>query len=51
MKVGYAVLYEDGTLTISKNYIILQKPILRDYGKFNDTDVPWVTKSEILLIF
>ena len=48
MKVGYAVLYEDGTLTISKNYIILQRPILRDYGKFNDTDVPWVNKSKTI---
>ena len=25
MNVGYAVLYEDGTLVISKNYTILQK--------------------------
>ena len=41
MKVGYAVLYEDGDLVISKDHTILQKPILEDYGEFDDTDVPW----------
>ena len=41
MKVGYAVLYEDGTLVISKKHTILQKPIYKDYGEFDDTDVPW----------
>ena len=32
MKVGYAVLYDDGTLVISKNYTLLQKKIIKDYG-------------------
>ena len=41
MKVGYAILYDDGTLTISKKHTILQKPIYKDYGEFDDTDVPW----------
>ena len=41
MKVGYAILYKDGTLTISKKHTILQKPIYKDYGEFEDTDVPW----------
>ena len=41
MKVGYAVLYADGTLVISKNHTILQKKIEIDYGKFEDTLVPW----------
>ena len=41
MKVGYAVLYEDGTLTISKKYTILQKPIYKDYGEFDDRKIPW----------
>ena len=27
MKVGYAVLYEDGELVISKNHTLLQKKI------------------------
>ena len=41
MKVGYAILYEDGTLTISKEHTILQKPIYKDYDEFDDTDIPW----------
>ena len=41
MKVGYAVLYEDGTLTISKDYTLLSKSIYKDYGEFEDTKVPW----------
>ena len=41
MKVGYAVLYEDGELVISKNHTLLPKPILKDYGEFEDTNVPW----------
>ena len=45
MKVGYAVLYEDGELVISKNYILLQKKIIKDYGEFEDTNVPWKNKS------
>ena len=45
MKVGYAVLYEDGTLVISKNHTILQQKIKIDYGEFEDTNVPWKNKS------
>ena len=41
MKVGYVVLYEDGTLVISKKHTILQKPIYKDYGEFDDDNVPW----------
>lgn len=50
MKVGYAVLYEDGTLVISANHIkqfkkfsilSLRKNIYKDYGKFDDDNVPW----------
>ena len=41
MKVGYAVLYEDGDLVISKNYTILPKAIYEDYGEFEDTRFPW----------
>ena len=46
MKVGYAVLYEDGTLTISKEHTILPKPILKDYDKFEDGLRPWLLSSE-----
>ena len=46
MKVGYAVLYENGTLTISKDHTILQKPILENYGEFEDTDIPWKNESD-----
>ena len=45
MKVGYVVLYEDGELVISKNHILLQKKIKKDYGEFEDTAVPWKNKS------
>ena len=45
MKVGYVVLYEDGELVISKNHTLLQKKIIKDYGEFDDTDVPWIDKS------
>ena len=41
MKVGYAVLYDDGELVISKNHTILSKQVEFDYGKFEDTNVPW----------
>ena len=49
MKVGYTVLYEDGTLVISANPIkqfkkfsilSLRKNIYKDYGKFDDDNVP-----------
>ena len=45
MKVGYAVLYEDGTLTISKEHTILQKPIYKDYGEFEDMNIPWINDT------
>ena len=41
MKVGYVVLYEDGELVISKEYTILQKPILENFGEFDAKIVPW----------
>ena len=41
MNVGYAILYEDGELVISKNHTILLKKIAINYGKFEDTSVPW----------
>ena len=41
MKVGYAVLYENGELVISKNHTLLQKIIIKDYGEFEDINVPW----------
>jgi len=50
MEVGYTVLYEDGTLVISANPIkkfkkftilSLRKNIYKDYGKFDDDNVPW----------
>ena len=45
MKVGYVVLYEDGELVISNNHTLLQKNIIKDYGEFEDTDVPWEKES------
>ena len=45
MKVGYAVLYIAGTLVISKNHNLLQKSIIKDYGEFEGTDVPWKKES------
>ena len=45
MKVGYAVLYEDGELVISKNHTLLQKKIIKDYDEFEDTDVPWKNET------
>ena len=41
MKVGYVILYEDGTLTISKEHTILPKPIYKDYGEFEDRKISW----------
>ena len=41
MKVGYAILYDDGTLTISKDYTILSKEVYKNYCEFEDTNVPW----------
>ena len=46
MKVGYVVLYEDGELVISKNHTLLQKKIIKDYGEFEDTDVPWINEID-----
>ena len=45
MKVGYAVLYTDGTLVISKNHTLLQKTIIKNYGEFEDTSIPWKNES------
>ena len=45
MNVGYAVLYTDGELVISKNHMLLQKKIIKDYGEFEDTNVPWKNES------
>ena len=41
MKVGYAVLYNNGELVISQSHTILSKKIYKDYGEFEDTSVPW----------
>ena len=46
MKVGYVVLYEDGELIISKNHTLLQKKIIKDYGEFEDTNVPWINEID-----
>ena len=46
MKVGYAVLYDNGELVISKNHTILSKTIDKDYGAFEDTSVPWKNESK-----
>ena len=45
MKVGYVVLYEDGELVISKKHTLLQKKIIKDYGEFEDINVPWKNDS------
>ena len=45
MKVGYAVLYENEELVISKNHTILQRNIIKNYGEFDDTNVPWKKES------
>ena len=50
MKVGYAVLYKDGTLTISKEHTILQTKIIKDYGEFYDTNIPWKNDYEKIKI-
>ena len=46
MKVGYAILYTDGALIISKKHTVLNRKIIKDYGKFEDTNVPWKKESE-----
>ena len=46
MKVGYAALYDDGELVISKNHTLLQKKRIKDYGKFEDIKVPWTNELE-----
>ena len=46
MKVGYAVLYDNGELVISKNHTILSKKIDKDYGEFEDTSVSWKNESK-----
>ena len=37
----YAILYTDGTLTISNDKRYLQKPIQNDYGQFQESHCPW----------
>ena len=54
MKVGYAVLYEDGELVISADSIKLSKKSIifflkkryKDYGKFDDDNIPWKEDSK-----
>ena len=41
MKVGYAILYEDGELIISKTHTVLSKTVYKDYEEFDDEYVPW----------
>ena len=48
VKVGYAVLYKDGTLTISKKHTILQTPIYIDFGEFDDNKIPWYHEREFI---
>ena len=48
VKVGYAILYEDCTLTISKKHTILQTPIYIDYGEFDDNKIPWYHEIEFI---
>ena len=46
MKVGYAILYKNGELIISKNHSLLKRTIIKDYGEFEDINVPWKKESE-----
>ena len=46
MKIGYAILYANGELVISKNHTILSKKVYKDYGEFEDTSVPWENDSK-----
>ena len=46
MKVGYAVLYDNGELVISKSHTILSKKVYKDYGAFEDISVPWKNDSQ-----
>ena len=51
MKVGYAILYQDGELVLSKEHKVLNKSILADYGEFEDNNIPWMfDTSEIKII-
>ena len=45
MKVGYAVLYEDGELVISKKHTVLKRKVIKDYGEFEDIKFPWKNES------
>ena len=45
MKVGYAILYTDGELVISKNHTVLRKKIIKDYGEFEDTNIHWKNET------
>ena len=48
VKVGYAILYKDGTLTISKKHTILQTPIYIDFGEFDYNKIPWYHEREFI---
>ena len=41
MKVGYAVLYDDGLLIISNAKLNLKKTVFKDFGEFEDDAIPW----------
>ena len=45
MKVGYAILYTDGELVISKKHTVLKRKVIKDYGEFEDINVPWKKES------
>ena len=46
MKVGYAVLYDDGTLVISNAKLNLKKTVFKDFGKFEDDKIPWNQENQ-----
>lgn len=41
MKVGYAVLYDDGLLVISNAKLNLKRTVFKDFGEFEDDEIPW----------
>ena len=46
MKVGYAVLYDDGTLVISNAKLNLKKTVFKDFGEFEDDKIPWNQENQ-----
>lgn len=46
MKVGYAVLYDDGTLVISNTKLNFKKTVLTDFGEFEDDTIPWNNENQ-----